>query len=124
MKRKYSRIRKFRNPEGLATLNSSGKARNTEKVRCYKDLKDVRDLWIFKAEGPESAKALRLENAKCVQKQSRGQCRWSRVSLGESGRNEDRDVMQDSVSLLLRTLMSPLKKVKAMEGSEQRRVTI
>ena len=84
----------------------------------------MRDLWIFKAEGTESAKVLRLENAECVQKQSRGQCRRSRVSLGESGRNEDREIMQDSVILLLRTLMSPLKKVKAMEGSEQRRVMI
>ena len=46
------------------------------------------------------------------------------MSLGESGRNEDREIMQDSVILLLRTLMSPLKKVKAMEGSEQRRVMI
>lgn len=87
-------------------------------------MKDVRDLWVFKAEGTESAKALQLENAECVQKQSRGQCRWSRVILGESGRNEDRDIMQDSVSLLLRTLMFPLKKLRALEGSEQRRVMI
>lgn len=56
-----------------------------------KDLKDVRDLLMFKGEkfqagGTESAKALRLEFAWCVQKQPRGQCRWSRVSLGEGGR--------------------------------------
>ena len=32
--KKNNRIRKFRNPEGLATLNSSGEVRNTEEVRC------------------------------------------------------------------------------------------